>query len=430
MPLAVEARDVHLDAGLGEREVVGLQPRAPLGAEQRARGLLEGPGEVGQRDALPHREALDLREHRRVGGVGVAAVDGAGDDDEDRRLLGLHGAHLHRRGVGAQDDVPRARRQAVLVDDALGQRGGIEVEGVLDHPRRMARRVVQGGEVVVVVLDLGALEHAVAQPDEDVLDLAPRARDQVQVPGADRRAPGEGHVERAGREALSSSAPSSSAAPGLERLLDGRARLVGGLADGAALVGRQLADAPQDPRSARTCARAGAPAGPRARRRSAAAAIASSASARSFAILSVMALRRAPRRRPKISAEGDGRRGGDVERLGAAGPERDRPPRRADGQHDLGQAVALGAEAERERRGHRARGLPAVRHEGHPRRGRRARHPAGERRPRRSSPCSPARPSASAGRRSRDRGRRCRRRERRPSGSRRRRCPGRATPCR
>ena len=47
--------------------------------------------------------------------------------------------------------------------------------------------MVERGEVVVVVLDLGALHHPVAEPDEDVLDLAPRPGEQVEVAGADRR---------------------------------------------------------------------------------------------------------------------------------------------------------------------------------------------------------------------------------------------------
>ena len=47
--------------------------------------------------------AFDLMEDGRVRGVGcVVPVDLAGDDDAHRRRLLLHGADLHRRGVGAQ----------------------------------------------------------------------------------------------------------------------------------------------------------------------------------------------------------------------------------------------------------------------------------------------------------------------------------------
>ena len=58
------------------------------------------------------RQPLDLVEDRAVGGVErVAAIAAARDDDEDRRLLRLHRPHLHRRGVGAQDDVLGPGRQ-------------------------------------------------------------------------------------------------------------------------------------------------------------------------------------------------------------------------------------------------------------------------------------------------------------------------------
>ena len=42
---------------------------------------------------------------------------------------------------------------------------------------------VEGGEVVPVVLDLGALGHGEAQADEDVLELLDGLGDQVEVAG-------------------------------------------------------------------------------------------------------------------------------------------------------------------------------------------------------------------------------------------------------
>jgi hypothetical protein len=104
-------------------------------------------------------------EHRRVGGVVVAPVRLAGDDDVDRRLLDLHRPYLVGRRVGAQDDVVR------------------EVERVLHRPRRVVGRDVERGEVVVVELDLRALDDVEAHPDEDVLHLAAGLGDQVQVAG-------------------------------------------------------------------------------------------------------------------------------------------------------------------------------------------------------------------------------------------------------
>ena len=59
--------------------------------------------EVRERDPPVDREALDLREHGRVGGVGrVAPVAAAAGRDVDRRRLACHRADLHRRGVRAQ----------------------------------------------------------------------------------------------------------------------------------------------------------------------------------------------------------------------------------------------------------------------------------------------------------------------------------------
>ena len=102
---AQEARDVELDARLGEREVVRAQADLAVGPEERAREVLERALEVRQREAAVDREALDLLEHRRVRRVErVAAVDAARADHVDRRRLLLHHAHLHRRGLRAQAD--------------------------------------------------------------------------------------------------------------------------------------------------------------------------------------------------------------------------------------------------------------------------------------------------------------------------------------
>ena len=107
--VAVEARHVDLDARLGEREEVGAQLHLALVAEDRAREREQRPLEVGERDALVDREPLDLVELRRVGRVVVGAVDAARGDHVERRRRGHHRAHLHRRGVGAQDGLARSR---------------------------------------------------------------------------------------------------------------------------------------------------------------------------------------------------------------------------------------------------------------------------------------------------------------------------------
>ena len=147
--------------------------------------------EVGQGDVLVHGQALDLVELRRVRGVVVGPVDAAGHDDVQRRRLQLHRAHLHRRGVHAQE-----------LGVGLEQRVGIgDVEGVRRLARRVLRVVVEGVEVVVDELDLGALGDREPEPEEDVLDLAPGGGDQVQAPGRQRRVAGQGDVDRVGGQA-------------------------------------------------------------------------------------------------------------------------------------------------------------------------------------------------------------------------------------
>ena len=238
---AAEAGDVDLDARLGEREEVRADADVAVGAEDRPGERQQRPVEVGEGDPLADRQALDLVEHRRVGGVGVAAVDAPGNDDEDRRLLRLHPADLHRRGVGAQEHVARAgrhRQRRAVGADELGvgaERARVDVEGVLEQPRRMPGRVVERGEVVVVVLDLGPLER----PGSRGRRRRPRSRAGCGSAGAGGRAarggvpgsvtsidsPARRRVEL-GRARAARAPPSSSAS-------SSTAGLVAGLADRA-----------------------------------------------------------------------------------------------------------------------------------------------------------------------------------------------------
>ena len=66
-----------------------------------------------------------------------------------------------------------------------------EIERVLHVARRMVGRHVERFEVVVVVLDLGAFEHLIAETREDLLHLLadeaermPRSEDRPGAPGA------------------------------------------------------------------------------------------------------------------------------------------------------------------------------------------------------------------------------------------------------
>ena len=232
----------HLDARLGEREEVRAQADLAVVAEDRARERQQRALEVGERDVLVDREALDLVELRRVRGVVVAPVGAAGDDDVERRRLQLHRPHLHRRGVRAQDHVrrPCRRCRTAAAPGACG--------------------VVERVEVVVDGLDLGALGDAEAEAEEDVLDLAPHRGDQVQPPDRDGRRAGQRDVDARRRPAARRARPrSSSARARLDRRLERLARLVGRAADRAALLRRQLRDAAQQVRQLGLAAEVGDP---------------------------------------------------------------------------------------------------------------------------------------------------------------------------
>ena len=126
--LALVAAALHVDfqRRLGEREERRPEPHLDVvDLEERLAEFLQHPFEVAEMRALVDHQAFDLVEHRRVGLVGVAAIGAARADHADRRLLRQHGAHLHRRGVGAQQQ-PRA----------VGLR--VEEERVVHFPRRMA----------------------------------------------------------------------------------------------------------------------------------------------------------------------------------------------------------------------------------------------------------------------------------------------------
>jgi hypothetical protein len=102
--------------------------------------------------------------------------------------------------------------------------------------------MVERREVVVLVVDLRALEHGEAEPDEDVLHLAPDLRDEVQPAGRLRRVARQRDVDPVLREAPVELRRLELGGALREHALERDAHLVGGLADGAALLRRQLAD--------------------------------------------------------------------------------------------------------------------------------------------------------------------------------------------
>ena len=140
--------------------------------------------------ALVDDQALDLVEHRGVGLVGVAPIGAARDDHPDRRLLGQHGAHLHRRGMGAQQQ-PRA----------VGL--GVEEEGVVHLAGRMALGEIELGEIQVVGLDVGTFRDRETHVGEDRGELVHHLADRMHAADlGEALAHRQGDVERLGVEAL------------------------------------------------------------------------------------------------------------------------------------------------------------------------------------------------------------------------------------
>ena len=214
-------------------------------------------------------------EHRAVGRVERVARGRAARARRCRSAApGLHRRAPASARCACAGRRPRAGRQPVgcstVGADELGraERRRVDVEGVLRHPRRMAGRVVERGEVVVVELDLGALHHPVAEPDEDVLDLAPRARSAgaggrpapAARPAASRRS-------RRRQRALELGRTRARASRALEQRLERLARLVAACADRAALARRGRSAIPRRiVGELGLAAQVARPAAPRARR--------------------------------------------------------------------------------------------------------------------------------------------------------------------
>ena len=130
------------------------------------RKSISAPFEVAESEVAVQHQAFALVEHRRVRRVVVGAVGAADDDDADRRLLGQHGADLHRRGLGAQH-----RRWGV----ALCR----QVERVVVGARGMVRWDVERAEIHPVGFDVGAFGDRAAHGAEDRGDLLHGAADRV-----------------------------------------------------------------------------------------------------------------------------------------------------------------------------------------------------------------------------------------------------------
>ena len=178
------ARDVHLGRGLGEGEIGRTETHLGAFAEELLHEVVQGLLQVGKGDVLVDVKALNLVENAvGAGRDGFVAEHAARGDDADRRLMGLHHANLHTRGVGAQQHIRSLVDIGFLADE----------EGVLHVAGGMVEREVQGREHVVVVLNLRTFGDGEAEMREDLVDVA--THDRQRVTGTFHVGGGHAHVE-------------------------------------------------------------------------------------------------------------------------------------------------------------------------------------------------------------------------------------------
>ena len=160
--------------------------RTDSSSKSRSRERLDGAEQVGHREAAVDGEALHLVEHRRVPGV--------------ERLVAVGAARARRRrsAAPASPSCGSAPATCACAACTCSSCAELDVDRVLHRAGRVCRRDVERLEVVPVVLDLGTLGDPVAEPDEDVLELAPDLRDEVEVTVA-ATVPTDGEVDRSGR---------------------------------------------------------------------------------------------------------------------------------------------------------------------------------------------------------------------------------------
>ncbi|MPM96087.1 hypothetical protein SDC9_143244 [bioreactor metagenome] len=137
----------------------------------------------------------------------VAAEDAARRDDAHRRLVGQHGADLHRAGLRTQDPAVR------------------EIKRILRVARRMILRRVQRVEIVEHSLDLRPFGHEEPHPPEQRHAFVGQDGDRVFAPAIP--APSrQGKVERAAGAVASAGEP-------LRRRVDQRLDFVAPFVEGA-----------------------------------------------------------------------------------------------------------------------------------------------------------------------------------------------------
>ncbi len=220
---ADEALDIELEARFDEREVAGPQAHRDFALEDGRKQGLHEVEQVSDADVAIDHHAFELVEGVFVRGVHLlVAEDAAWGDHAQRRTQLAHAAHLHGRGVGAQQPV------------------AFQPKRILHVARRMVGGDIQGIEIVLVRFDFRAIENAEAEREKEVFDFGLDLRQRVQRAWAGRRR-GHGNVDpfvlQAGGEGGGGEGRHLFIQRGFERLLGG----IEQLADGGFLVRRHLA---------------------------------------------------------------------------------------------------------------------------------------------------------------------------------------------
>ena len=230
--VACRTGDIDLGRRLREREEARAEAHLCVRIKELMQTQFERSLEIGKGDALVNDEPLHLCEHRGVRRIiGIAPIDTTGGNHANRRvrLVLLHRARLHGRGLRAQQDV-------------LG-----DVERILHITRRVVLRQVQRLEVIVIALDLGSLLDGKAHLEENLLDAVQRNCERMQM-SDDRRASRQGHVDLLGGNLIREFPVRQFLGLRCKQFLKLGARLVDDLADARTLLLCEGAHAAQESR--------------------------------------------------------------------------------------------------------------------------------------------------------------------------------------
>lgn len=174
---AKHALDVNLGAGFCEGEKARTKTDASLFFKDLAEKVREHALEVGEGDVAVHHEPFNLMKHGGMGRIIITVpIDRPGGDDLERRLALLHDADLNRGGMSPE--------QAILGDE----------KGILHVPCGMILRDIEGLEIMIVILDIGAARDLKSHAQKDIDDLIHHQGERV-YPTALPAAPGKGDID-------------------------------------------------------------------------------------------------------------------------------------------------------------------------------------------------------------------------------------------